>query len=102
MRMWTTECLILTCKYIVQIMRTLVYIVLIGIVQNMIIPPSNGHSPEGLLFMGSLAIFLFSTVKLQLKFSDILFFLISFAFLLTFRLWSTFLLEWLFKKLGLL
>mgnify|MGYP003293465664 CR=1 FL=1 len=66
-------CLVLACKYIAQIVRALVYVLLIGIiVPNMIIPPSNGHSPEGLLFMGTLAIFLFSTVKLQLKFYDMM------------------------------
>ena len=97
-------CLVLACKYIAQIVRALVYVLLIGIiVPNMIIPPSNGHSPEGLLFMGTLAIFLFSTVKLQLKFYDMLFFfMISLALLLTFQIWSTALLEWLYKEKGLL
>ena len=98
-----TGCLILICKYAMQIVRALVYVLLIGIiVPNMIIPPSNGHSPEGLLFMGTLAIFLFSTVKLQLKFYDMLFFMISLALLLTFQIWSTALLEWLYKEKGLL
>ena len=95
-------CLVLACKYIAQIIRSLMYVVLIAIVPNMIIPPSNGHSPEGLLFMGTLAIFLFSTVKLQLKFYDMLFFMISLALLLTFQIWSTALLEWLYKEKGLL
>ena len=96
-------CLVLACKYAMQIVRALVYVLLIGIiVPNMIIPPSNGHSPEGLLFMGTLAIFLFSTVKLQLKFYDMLYFMISLALLLTFQIWSTALLEWLYKEKGLL
>ena len=85
-----------------QIIRALVYVVLIVIVPGMIVPPSNGHSPEGLLFMGTLAIFLFSTVKLQFKFYDMLFFMISLALLLTFQIWSTALLEWLYKEKGLL
>ena len=103
MRIQPVVYLILACKYIAQIVRALVYVLLIGIiVPNMIIPPSNGHSPEGLLFMGTLAIFLFSTVKLQLKFYDMLFFMISLALLLTFQIWSTALLEWLYKEKGLL
>lgn len=95
-------CLVLACKYIAQIIRSLMYVVLIAIVSCMIVPPSNGHSPEGLLLMGVLSIFLFSTVKLQLKFYDMLFFMISLALLLTFRIWSTALLEWLYKGKGLL
>ena len=103
MRIQPIVYLVLACKYIAQIVRALVYVLLIGIiVPNMIIPPSNGHSPEGLLFMGTLAIFLFSTVKLQLKFYDMLFFMISLALLLTFQIWSTALLEWLYKEKGLL
>ena len=51
-------CLVLACKYIAQIVRALVYVLLIGIiVPNMIIPPSNGHSPEGLLLWGHLLYF---------------------------------------------
>ena len=73
-----------------------------ALVFTMAIPPSNGHDPEGLLFMGVLALFLLSISRFSLRLLDFIFFLITLLLMLTFSWWSSLLLEWLFVRRGLL
>ena len=84
------------------IAKALLNTAVFALVFTMAVPPSNGHDPEGLLFMGVLALLLLSISKFSLRFLDFVFFLITLLLMLTFSCWSSLLLEWLFVKRGLL
>lgn len=84
------------------IAKVVLGIAIFMLVSMMVVPPSTGHDPQGLLFFGSLAIFLFSISKFRLQFLDLIFFLGSFLLLLFFEWWSRLLLSWIFRMKGLL
>ena len=69
---------------------------------NVVIPPSSGHDPFMLLLSPAIAVFLLSVRCFSWRFLDVAFFIFSLVSLLTFGKWSCVLLEWLFKKRGLL